>query len=169
MSGQYAMAQDKDITLYKLPTRGGALFDGVLTSIAWIGFILLIVTGLYNIWRVETSPEAEHIQLYGHLMLFSLYTVLWYLGIGLLLLLTLVSWSRYNTWRWRGKERRTRFPDLDVEKLPSYFGADRALVARLQSASVVTIHSDQNGDIHFLTHAKGEERDCDTVLPADEF
>lgn len=162
------MAQNSEIKLYKFPSRTGKLFDGILTGAAWLGFIMLIGNGIYGIWEADTSKNAEHIEVYGHVILASLYTILWYGGIGLLLMISLICWSRYNTWRWRGKERRSRFPNLDVDRLPRYFGADQALVARLQSASVVTIHSDQNGDIHFLTNGKGEGGQ-ETVLPADEF
>ena len=143
----------KEIVLYKRAERGSMLFDGLLTSIAWVGFLALIAIGLYNIWEAETAPKAEHIEFFGHVMLSSLYTMLSYLSVALLLLISLVCWSRYNTWRWRGKERRTRLPNLDVSALPSYFGANTELIIQLQTAAIVTIHSDSNGDIH-LTHGK---------------
>lgn len=163
MKEQEFMAQE--IELYKRSSRGATFIDGLLTGIAWVGFISLIAIGLYNIWEAETAPGAEHVEFYGHVMLSSLYTVLAYLCVALMLLLVLVAWSVYNTCRWRGRERRRRFPNLDVAKVPSYFGADPALVAQLRNAAVVTIHSDQNGDIHFLTHGKHGEDNQETVLP----
>ena len=165
MKEQEYLAQE--IVLYKLSSRGATLIDGLLTAIAWVGFLSLIVIGLYNIWVAETAPEAEHVEFFGHVMLSSFYTVLSYLSVALLLLVVLVSWSRYNTWRWRGKERRTRFPNLNVETVPSYFGADPALVEQLRSAAVVTIHSDKNGDIHFLTHDNNDDGRHETVVPAE--
>lgn len=157
----------QEIVLYKRASRGATFVDGLLTGIAWVGFLSLIVIGLYNIWQAETAPEAVHVEFFGHVMLSSLYTVLWYLGVALLLLVSLVCWSRYNTWRWRGKERRSRFPNLNVESVSSYFGADPALGAQLRAAAIITIHSDKNGDIHFLTHGKNEHDDREAVLPAD--
>lgn len=165
MKEQSNMAEE--IVLYKRAARGATLFDGLLTGIAWVGFLALIAIGLYNIWAAETAPEAEHIEFFGHVMLSSLYTMLSYLSVALLLLISLVCWSRYNTWRWRGKERRTRFPNLDVGALPTYFGADTELVTQLRDAAIVTIHSDSNGDIHFLTHSKNDGDDHEVVLPAE--
>lgn len=163
MAEQEFMAQE--IELYKRASRGDTFIDGVLTTIAWVGFISLIMIGLYNIWEAETAPGAEHVELYGHVMLYSLYTVLAYLCVALLLLGMLVAWSAYNTWRWRGKERRSRFPNLNVAKVPSYFGANPAVVVQLRNAAIVTIHSDQNGDIRFLTHDELGEGHPETVLP----
>lgn len=155
MKEQQHMAQE--IELYKHSSRSVTYIDGLLTGIAWVGFLSLIVIGLYNIWVAETAPEAEHVNFFGHVMLSSFYTMLSYMSVALLLLVALVCWSRYNTWRWRGKERRARFPNLDVETVPSYFGADPVLVAQLRAAAVVTVHSDQNGDIRFLTYGNHHE------------
>lgn len=151
--------------LYRRAGTLSLVIDGVLTLLAWAGFIWLIVTGIIDLMAHRENTPRVALPFMEHTFLASVSTIMVYVFIGVLIMLALVGWSKYNQWRWRGKERRKRFPALDLTTLPSCFGASGHTLEQLQGAKRVTVHSDKHGDVKRLSHIQHERLTSPTSSP----
>lgn len=159
------MSQDSHDILYRRAGTWSLIIDGLLTVIAWAGFIWLIVTGIIDLMAHRENTPRVALPLMEHTFLASVSTIMVYVFIGVLIMLALVGWSKYNQWRWRGKERRKRFPALDLTALSSCFGASGHTLEQLQDAKIVTVHSDKHGDVKRLSHIQHERHAPPTSSP----
>lgn len=150
------MSQPNNI-LYRRAGKLSLTIDGILTLLAWIGFLWLIVTGVIDLMAHRENTPRVALPFMEHTFLASVSTIMVYVFIGGLIMLALVGWSKYNQWRWRGKERRKRFPALDMSELSDCFGASQQMLSQLQQAKIVTVHSDQHGDVKRLSHVQQDK------------
>ncbi len=113
------------------------LFDGLLTCIAWAGFIWLAYHGLVSIWNAH--PEAGT-TLFG----LTFDTVTLYVMIAVLNSLLLIMWAKYNQFRFRA-ERRLRAQALPDAQLTWHFGLTAKVLEQLKQSQIVVVQHNHDG------------------------
>ena len=113
------------------------LFDGLLTIIAWGGFIWLICLGLVSIWHAQQEVETS---LFG----LTLGTVSLYLLIAVLNCLLLILWAKYNQNRFR-TERRLRSQELSDAQLTRHFGVTAEVLEQLKQSQIMMVQHNHDG------------------------
>ena len=113
------------------------LFDGLLTCIAWGGFIWLLYLSLMSILGAQSGGETS---LLGP----TFGTILLYVLIALLNSVLLIIWAKYNQLRF-AVERRTRSLALPDEQLTEHFGLTPKVLEQLKYAQIAVVHHNNDG------------------------
>jgi biofilm PGA synthesis protein PgaD len=119
------------------------LIDATLTLIAWAAFVYLFLNGFIAV--LEHKPSAQE-HLHFGLLFATVSTLAFYLIIGLVNALVLMSWAKYNQIR-RRVERRNRIPALTSEQLRGSFDLPEHLLQTLRGHQICTIYNDEEGRI----------------------
>ncbi|MDN0084718.1 poly-beta-1,6-N-acetyl-D-glucosamine biosynthesis protein PgaD [Crenobacter sp. SG2305] len=118
-----------------------------------------LTTLLWLFWMYLWMPLISLIGWYFGIQLIYDQMVLregWYSLIKLLLVYALIVaalsglllvWARINYYRFAGRERRRRAPDLSLAVLASDFGLSRATVEAGQASRIAVVYHDETGMI----------------------
>ena len=113
------------------------LFDGLLTCIAWGGFIWLVYHSLWSTLQAKSEAATLWFGL-------SFNTISLYVAIAAFNSLLLIMWAKYNQRRFRN-ERRTRPQALADEQLSQHFGLTAPVLEQLKQAQIVVVQHNQDG------------------------
>lgn len=97
-------------------------------------------------WVFEVKLFYDQMIVLGGLQAFR-QLLLIYLAVIVGLGATLLVWARINQWRFRGKERRSRFPDATVQEVADTFGVDPGQLYGWQQQPTLTVSFDDAGNI----------------------
>lgn len=97
-------------------------------------------------WVFEIKLFYDQMVVLGGLQAFR-QLLLIYLTVIVTLGAMLVAWARINQWRFRGKERRSRFPDATVGEVAETFAVDADELHHWQQLRRLTVSFDDAGNI----------------------
>lgn len=119
--------------------------DVVLTCIAWVGFIYLLVRGLQAA-LLRKDADGFEMPLIQQLLP-TLNDISAYIVVILVQGLILLSWARYNSYRFRGKQRRIAIQPLSDENLIADYGIAAESLQALRQQTISVIEHTYNGSI----------------------
>lgn len=115
------------------------LLDGLLTLLAWAGFIWLIYYGLAKVLEVHPNIGPRPVGL-------ALGTIAIYLLVAVFNTAILIIWAKYNQKRFKVERRNRREPMSDGE-LIGHFSVDPGLYQKMQQAKVSVINHCGKGKV----------------------
>lgn len=115
------------------------LFDGVLTLLAWVGFLFFLYANLLTEFTIQSNQRGE-------LIIASFNTVLVYLLIGAINGSLLIMWYQYN--RRNPHVRRQHYiKSLCHEELARSFNIPPQLISEMSQYNQLTVYHDHIGQI----------------------
>ncbi|QHE87503.1 poly-beta-1,6-N-acetyl-D-glucosamine biosynthesis protein PgaD [Hydrogenophaga sp. BPS33] len=126
-------------------SRLASFIDAVLTAIAWIAFSYLFGASLLNVLSGQREGGPDMTALTR--LLPTMGTLSIYVVVALINAAILLTWARYNAYRFRGVDRRQASLPLNDAQLADRFGL--SLKRRLSAAGArsMTIHHCKDGHI----------------------
>ncbi len=127
------------------------VFDGVLTTIAWAGFLFFLYHNLL------TQITAQHNQRW-EVIIASFNTVLVYLLIAVINGWLLILWYQYNLRRYDAR-RHGALASLRHDELAESFNVAPQIISEMSQYNLLTVYHDQIGRIIDLKASSSEDED----------
>ncbi|CAD6082287.1 poly-beta-1,6-N-acetyl-D-glucosamine biosynthesis protein PgaD [Escherichia coli] len=115
------------------------LFDGVLTLLAWMGFLFFFYANLLMVFTTQSNRRWE-------LIVASFNTVLVYLFIATINGWLLIIWYQYNRRRTQIRRQR-RIKSLCHEELARSFNVTPQIISEMSQHNLLTVYHDHIGQI----------------------
>ncbi|MBS0876379.1 MULTISPECIES: poly-beta-1,6-N-acetyl-D-glucosamine biosynthesis protein PgaD [Tatumella] len=119
-------------------------FDVFLTIIAWVGFLYLIGSGIYD------NITDKNLSFIKGTWSETTVTLCLYFSLMVIFAILLYGWAKYNYFRYRGKTS-PRKSDLTSHELWGTFNMQDDIGAELQRKKVTVVHHDSEGQIYSVT------------------
>ncbi|HEY3985505.1 poly-beta-1,6-N-acetyl-D-glucosamine biosynthesis protein PgaD [Cedecea sp.] len=127
---------------------GPRIFDGLLTCVAWAGFIFFAYKNL--LLQLVAFPDQR-----GEVITGSLNTVLIYLLMAAINGWLLILWYQYSLRRHSARYHSSQAP-LHVNELAQSFNVPPQLISEMSQHNLLTVYHDQIGQIVDLKSSRAE-------------
>ena len=117
--------------------------DLVLTTIAWILFVILLYRGVVD---SGTGPESGPRPIVPD-ALSTFDTLTLYVIVALINAAILIGWALYNQMRFRGRNRRQSIGDLSDQKIAESFKVKISSLEELRTSRFAVVFHDEGGEI----------------------
>jgi len=131
--------------------------SSILTVLFWVFWIYLwlpLVSLLAWLFGIDLFYDQLIVQS-NHDDLFHI--VSWYLFIILIITASLISWSAYNLFRFRNKNRRRSTAQVALSEIAAHFSVGDEQLAQWHDARRIVIRHDEQGRIHETKPSSGAD------------
>jgi len=129
--------------------------SSILTFLFWAFWIYLwlpLVSLLAWLFGIDLFYEQLIVQSsYNDLI----HIASWYLFVILMITVSLISWSVYNLFRFRNKDRRRHTVQVGLSEIAAHFSVDDQQLAHWHDAKRIVIRHDEQGNIHETESSSG--------------
>lgn len=118
--------------------------DTVLTTLAWIAFFYLCISGIPSIVRGKIHGLAVPL---ASNLLPAVHTLLSYLLVSIVIAALLFAWARYNALHFGRRQRRHPLPEASMERLAASFEVTLPQLLAIQESRRIVVHHSPEGRI----------------------